>query len=355
MSASDLVIDGFTNREFSVDELTHVMNMVPNRYGLVTQLGIFPPPLPLSTTHVGLEQQDWSLNLLPATQRGAPGTRGTVGKRKRLLFEIPQITHEDAITVADVQNLRAFGSFAPKMLEDSMREKLVTMVSKHALTHEWYRINALQGKLLDSDGAVMYNFFTEFGITPPVAAFSGVASIPAKLRNIKRHIELNLKGETMTRVMCLASKQFMEMLFADTEIKTAYNMAMASFQAMVAANPTLSDRRFSFVVQEIEFVEYLGTAASPNADGTFTTRKFIPDGDAVFFPLGTMESARQWVAPGDFEESVNMPGQLFYAKEARDKWGRSRDILTQSNLLVMWQRPALLVRGTTGADGDNIG
>ncbi len=325
MSVSDLVIDGFTNREFSVDELTHVMNIIPNNYGLVTQLGIFPKPLPLSTTYVGLERQNWSLNLLPATARGAPGTRGNVGKRDRLVFEIPQITHEDMVSVADVQNLRAFGSFAPKMLEDLMREKLVTMVNKHALTHEWYRINALQGKLLDSDGSEMYNFFTEFGITQAVAAFSG-ANISAKLRAIKRHIEDNLKGEVMTRVLCLASKQFMEMLFADSVINAAYNAAMAAYQGMVAANPTLSDRRFSFVLQEIEFIEYTGTAASPNADGTYTTRKFIPDGDAVFLPLGTMESARQWVAPGDFEEAVNMPGQLFYAKEARDKWGRSREV-----------------------------
>lgn len=354
MSGSDLVIDGFTNREFSVDELTHVMNIVPNNYGLVTQLGIFPPPLPLSTTYVGLEIQNWTLNLLPATERGSPGTRGSVGKRERKLFEIPQITHLDAVTVADVQNLRAFGSYAPKMLEDTIREKLVTMVNKHALTHEWYRVNALQGKLLDSDGSVMYNWFTEFGITQAVAAFQS-ANIPAKLRTIKRHIEDNLKGETMTRVVCLASKQFMEMLFADSDIKKAYDAAMAAFAAMVQANPTLSDRRFSFFLQEIEFIEYTGSASSPNADGTYTTRKFIPDGDAVFFPLGTMESARQWVAPGDFEEAVNMPGKLFYAKETRDRWGRSREILTQSNLLVMWQRPALLVRGTTGGSGDTVG
>jgi len=354
MAASDLVIDGFTNREFSVDELTQVMNVMPNDYGLVSQLGIFPAPLPLSTTSVGVEIQNWTLNLLPATARGAPGTRGSVGKRSRKLFEIPQITHEDAVTVSDVQNLRAFGSFAPKMLEDLVREKLFTMVKKHALTHEWYRINALQGKLLDSDGTEMYNFFDEFGITQAVGAFSG-ANIPAKLRAIKRHIEDNLKGETMTGVICLASKQFMEMLFADTVVLAAYNQAMAAHQALVAVNPTLQDRRFSFVLQEIQFIEYTGSAASANADGTYTTRKFIPDGDALFFPLGTMESARQWVAPGDFEEAVNMPGQLFYAKEARDKWGRSREMLTQSNLLVMWQRPALLVRGTTGGSGDTVG
>ncbi len=348
------VIDGFTNREFGVDELSETMNIIPNRYGLVTQLGIFPPPTPIATTYVSVERQNWSLNLLPATQRGAPGTRGSIGRRDRKIFEVPQITHEDHVSVADVQNLRAFGSYAPKMLEDTVRERLITMVGKHAITHEWYRVRALQGHILDADGSVMLDFFTEFGVTRPVAAFGAAGTIPERLRKIKRYVERKLRGETMSRVLCIASKGFMEMLFTDAEVKSLYNQAMTAHLALVASNPGLHDRRFSFMLQEIEFVEYEGVASSVNADGTFTERRFIPDGDAIFLPLGTMESARQYAAPGDFEEAVNMPGRLFYAKEARERFGRSRDLLTQSNLLVLWRRPELLVRGTTGNTGENI-
>lgn len=346
---TDLVIEGFTDREFSVRELTEIMNVTPNRYGLVTQLGIFPPPMPISTTYVSLERQNWSLNLLPATERGGPGTKGSVGKRDKKIFEVPQITHEDAVKVADVQNLRMFGSYAPKMLEDAVAEKLVTMANKHFITHEWYRVNTLQGKLLDSDGSVMLNLFTEFGITQGVAAFGGVSSVVALLRTIKRHIERNLHGETMSGVICLASYEFMEMLFVDTEIKAAYNAAMAGWQTAVAMNPVLNDRRFSFTVQEITFIEYSGTASAPNPDGTFTTRRFIPSGDAIFLPIGTTDSARQYAAPGDFAECVNMPGELFYAKEKvnGDGYNRSREFLTQSNLLPLWRRPELLIRGTT--------
>ncbi len=89
---NDMAIGGFIDREFAVDELTEQINIVPNMYGLVTQLGIFPPPRPLSTTYFGIERQNWSLNLLPITERGGPGTRGTVGKRDRKIFEVPQIT-----------------------------------------------------------------------------------------------------------------------------------------------------------------------------------------------------------------------------------------------------------------------
>lgn len=352
---TDMVIEGFTDREFSAAELTETINIIPNNYGLVTQMGIFGPPKPLSTTYFRLERANYTLNLLPSTERGAPGSKGRTSRRDVKIFEVPSITHEDEVTVADVQNLRAFGSMAPRMLEDKIGEKLLTMANKHQLTHEWYRVQALQGKILDADGSTMINYFTEFGITQSVAAFgAGGVVVSALLRNIKRHMEANLKGEVMSGIGCLASPEFMELLFADAEIKAAYNAAMAAHSMYVMLNPTLRDRRFSFSVQEITFVEYIGSADAPNADGTFTNRKFIPAGDARFFPLGTMNTANQYVAPGDFEEAVNMPGQLFYAKESRDKWGRSRELLTQSNLLVLWNRPELLVRGTNSGSGGTL-
>jgi hypothetical protein len=352
---TDLTIEGFTDREFSVEELSEAINIIPNRYGLITALGIFAAPTALSTTYVALERQNWTLNLLPATERGGPGTKGTVGKRDRKLFEIPQITHEDDVKVADVQNLRAFGSKAGKMLEELINEKLITMANKHYVTHEWYRVNALQGKILDSDGSVMLNLFTEFNITQPVAAFGAVgATVPVLLRTIKRQIERSLKGEVMSGIGAIASPEFMEMLFADTEIKAAYNASLTAWEVAVRLNPTLADRRFSFTVQEITFMEYPATFNAPNADGTFTVRRAIPSGDCIFFPLGTQQTARQYVAPGDFEEAINMPGQLLYAKEKRDPWGRGRELLTQSNLLPMWNQPELLVRGTTGASGGNV-
>lgn len=351
---TDMVIDGFSDREFKVDELTTIINKVPNKYGLVTNLGIFPAPKPISTTYVALERKNWTLNLLPASERGAPGTKGSVGKRDRKLFEIPQITHEDSVKVADVQNLRAFGSYAPQMLEDLVTEKLVTMASKHAITHEWYRVNALQGRVLDSDGSTMIDLYDEFDITQPVAAFGAASSKVSLIRTIKRQMERSLQGEVMSGVACLASYEFMEMLFADTAILAAYNAAMAAWQAFIAMNPTLSDRRFSFTVQEVTFMEYDGTASSPNPDGTSTVRRFIPSGDAIFFPLGTQSSAQQWAAPGDFKEALNMPGQTLYAKMKGDGWDREQQILTQSNVLPLWVRPELLVRGTTGSDGGNV-
>lgn len=344
---TDLAIEGFTDREFSVEELTSIINNVPNMFGLTQQLGLFPYAPPLSTTYFGVEINNWTLNLLPITERGAPGTQGRVGKRTKKIFEVPQITHSDSVMVADVQNLRSFAQYAPKMLEDTIADKLATMARKHFITHEWHNVTMLRGQMRDADNGVVLDVFSEFGITQGVTAFghSGM-QIDTRYRAIKRYMELNLKGETMTRVCCLASPGYMEMLFTDSRIKASYDAAMASYAAMVAVNPTLNDQRFGWVFNDVVHYEYVGSAPVLNADGSETVRQFVPDNEAIFFPLGTQECAHAYVAPGDFEESVNMPGQLFYAKEAQEKFGRGREILTQSNRLPLWKKPALLVKAT---------
>jgi hypothetical protein len=340
-----LTINGFTDREFTAEELTTVMVDIPNMYTAVTQMGIFKDPLPLPTTYVAIEIDNMVLNLLPVTERGAPATKGSDGKRKRRLIEIPMSAHEELITVGDLQNLIAFGSKAPMMLEDAVNRRLLTMVMKHQLTHEWRRIGALSGKILDSDGSTLLDLFSEFGVSQQQVPFGGASSFNEYVVQVKRHIEDNLRGDTMTMIGCLCSPEFFDMILTDTDVKAAYNAAAA----MMRLNPNIDDVRPGFLHQGVYFAEYRGSGAAKNADGTVTTRKFIPAGDARFFPMGTMQSSWSYTAPGDFLEALNMPGQLFYAKSAPVDLNRGLLLHTQSAFLPIWTRPATLVRGHTGS------
>jgi len=162
------------------------------------------------------------------------------------------------------------------------------------------------------------------------------------IRAIKRHIEDNLLGDTMTGLACLCSAAYMDWLLTNDEIKQAYDYAANQLTAL-GANPRISDRRYNFVYQDVTFVEYRGRASSINADGTTTVRKFIADGEAQYFPVGTVDTFNCYAGPGDFAEALNMPGQLYYAKAAGGKWNRSVDLLTQSNFLPICRRPRLLV------------
>jgi hypothetical protein len=90
--------------------------------------------------------------------------------------------HEDTINVGDLQNLRAFGGNAPIMLNDAVSRKLLTMALKHQLTHEWRRIGALSGLILDSDGSTMIDLYSEFGVTKKVEFFGAAGSVSSTSR-----------------------------------------------------------------------------------------------------------------------------------------------------------------------------
>ncbi len=342
---TDMAFEGFLDREFTAEGMTAAMNIIPNMYDMVTRLGVFGNPVSLATTFVQLEINNGVLSLLPVTERGGPATKGYDGKRAKKVFEIPQIGHEDTVLAAAIQNAKAFGQFAPVYFADEVNRKLMQMAMKHYLTHEWHRVGALSGIILDSDGGTMLNLFTEFGVSEKIEYFGAAGDIAQHCRNIKRHIEDNLLGDTMTGVAALCSTEFYDMLLSDTDVKAAYNAAAA----VSAQNPNINDVRPMFFHQGITFVEYRGSAGVKNADGTTTTRRFIPANTARFFPVGTMDSAASFVAPGDFIETVNMPGQLFYAKPHTIKHGRGVEIYTQSNMLPLWKRPAVLVRGSTAS------
>ena len=118
---------------------------------------------------------------------------------------------------------------------------------------------------------------------------------------------------------------------------------------VVHGNPNIDDVRPAFFHQGVLFMEYRGASSQLNQDGTTTARKFIPANTARFFPLGTIQSAVSFAAPGDFIECLNMPGYLYYAKAAPVRFDRGVDLHTQSSFLPLWTRPKTLVKGSTAA------
>lgn len=332
------MLDIFNNEAFSTIELTNAINVVPNKFGRIGEIGLFTPRS-TRTTSVAVEFNNGVLNLLPSNKRGGPATPNRTGKRSLKNFNIPHFSLEDTILAEDVQNVRAFGSETDlEVVQDVVNERLIEMSNKHDITREWLRAGALRGTILDSDGSVILNLFTEFGVTQKAVDFvlgTGTTDIKAKCAEITDHIRLNLLGDTMTGVHALCSRSWFDKFVNHAAVKDAFIYQ----QGQNVLRDNMSDR---FVFQGITFEVYLGTAV--DADGT--ERKFIPDGDVRFFPLGTSSSFYDYSAPADFVETVNTLGLPKYAKQAVDaKFQRFVEIHTQMNPLPICLRPALLVRG----------
>jgi hypothetical protein len=328
----------FDNPAFSMASLTAAINYVPNRYGRLEQLNLFPAK-PVRTRQIIVEERNGVLNLLPTLPPGSPGTVGTRGKRTLRSFVIPHIPHDDVVLPEEVQGLRAFGSETEmEAIAGVMARHLETMRNKHALTLEHLRMGALKGVILDADGSELYDLYDEFEITPKSIGFelgTATTNVKAKCIDLLRYIEDSLQGEFMTGVHVLCSPEFFTALTGHAKIEKVYENWQ---QGLVL----IHDVRAGFTFGGITFEEYRGQASDMNG----TVRRFIAAGEAHAFPVGTIDTFGTYFAPADFNETVNTLGQALYAKQAPRLFERGTDLHTQSNPLPMCHRPGLLVKLT---------
>jgi hypothetical protein len=332
------MLNPFSNDAFQMVALTAAINKIPNTYGRLEQLGLMPPE-GVRTRTLLIEEMSGVLNLLPTMPVGAPATLGTQAKRKVRSFVIPHIPHDDVVLPEEVQGLRAFGSENDlEALANLIARKLQNMRNKHAITLEHLRMGALKGVILDADGSILYDLYSEFGITAKSVNFAlttNTTEVLLKVLEVKRHIEDNLRGEFMTGIMCLCSQGFFDALTTHPKVKEAY-------QRWQQGQLLFTDNRTNFSFGGIVFEEYRGQATDPSG----VVRKFIADDEAHFFPLGTASTFRTYFAPADFNETANTLGLPLYAKQAPRKFERGTDLHTQSNPLPLCLRPEILVRGT---------
>ncbi|MBF0099170.1 MAG: major capsid protein [Magnetococcales bacterium] len=328
----------FTQNAFGSVALTAAINILPNRYGRLEEMGLMPSR-PVRLRHIAVEERNGVLSLLPTTTVGAAGTVGVRGKRKMRSFMIPHIPHDDVVLPEEVQGVRSFGTENDLVaVADVLAMHLQSMRDKHAITLEHLRMGALKGVILDADGSTLYDLYAEFGITAKVINFelsNAGTDVKAKCLELKRHVEDNLRGEFMTGIHCLVSSEFFDAL-------TGHAKVIKAWELWQQGDALRADQRQGFTFAGVTFQEYRGQATDING----TVRRFIAAGDAHAFPLGTSQTFATYFAPGDFNETVNTLGQPLYAKQEPRKFDRGTDLHTQSNPLPMCHRPGVLVRLT---------
>ena len=339
----DEIINPFDQDAFSMANLSAAIDIMPNLYGRVNQLGIFSGESNITTRTAIVEERNGVLTLLKTQPPGSPGPQNKVGKRKVRSFVVPHIPLDDQIKPEEFSGIRGFGlTSALETLQSVMFTHLQTARDKFAITLEHLRMGALKGIILDADASTLYNLYTEFGISPKTVDFaldvhSPFTDVAAKCREIVRHMEDNLHGEVMTGVRCLVDATFFDALIAHPNVEKFYLNYAAALQMTQGADP-----RKGFPFAGVTFEEYRGTADDENG----VARPFIAAGEGHAYPEGTMSSFKTIYAPADFIETVNTPGIPLYAKQAMEKMGRWVDVHIQSNPLPMCFRPAILVKVT---------
>ena len=332
------MLDPFAGGGFSLTTLSAAINKLPNRYGRLQEMGLFPLK-GLTTRSVEIEEKNGILTLVPTKPWGAPASQNNSGKRALRSFAVPHMPLEDAILASDVQGIRSFGTEnGVDPVTQRVQEKLQEMRDKMDQTLEWRRFGALKGILMDADGSTtLYNLYTEFGITQKTVDFV-IGTAGTDVRNIcatvKRWIEDHLYGERMTGVRVLVSPEFYDKFVSHANVKAVY----ANWQAAQERNG--GDMRSGFTFGGLTFEEY----RAQTSDATGSMQRYIANGDGHAFPEGTVNSFQTFAAPADFNETVNTIGLQYYAKMAPQKFERGMDVHVQSNVLPLCLRPEILVR-----------
>jgi hypothetical protein len=319
---------------FTTADISAAINVIPNRYGRLNELGLFPVKGVINNT-VMVEEQGGSLSLLTATEYGAPGQVGTIGKRKVRTFTVPSFVYDERVSPYDVVGLRQFGVDGQAAVASYLNQRMETARAKHDQTLEYLRMGALKGVVVDGGGNTIVDLFTDFGIVKKSVDFvlgTSTTDVRGKCMEVVRHIEDNLLGEMASGVRALVSQEFFDKLVNHAKVKEAY----ANYQE--AANRLGGDMRKGFTFGSITFEEY---RASVN--GT----RFITADYGQAFPVGTTQTFQTFAAPADFNETVGQMGQLYYAKVMEEEMGRGYIVHTQSHPLPLCLRPAVLVEVKT--------
>lgn len=329
-----VILDVFNNRAFAATELTEAINLVPNRYGRLNDMGLFTNR-GIRTRTVAIQISEGTLNLLPSRPYGGTPSLGLPVTRSARNFPVPHFPHNDFLLASDVQDIIGFnlGRFDLADAQDLLTDKLEIMTSKHFITWEFMRWGALNGRIYDADGVLLLDLFAEFGITQTVIPMNLTgAGLSGRLTTLKRYFEANLKGSPMSGIHVFASPSFWDALMLNPDIEKY--MTQYRGTAMLG-----EDYRNSFSYFGVTFEEFDGYATDVNGG----VHKFVPDGKALAVPMGTVDIFRMYWAPADFLETVNRTGLMsMYAKQKRMDFDRGIEIHTQSNPLPLVARPELV-------------
>ncbi|MBR0871194.1 major capsid protein [Bradyrhizobium tropiciagri] len=330
-------------------QLSTAVNRIPNNYGLLNALGLFPSEGSVSTL-VEISIEDGTIRVLAAKERGAPGTANDRGQRKSFWVEIPHFPMLDLITPRDLQNMvEIIGrSKGTRTLDSEVAKRLFSIRQKHSVTLEWVRMGALKGVITDGNGDTLLDLYDFFGVTKKTIDFAlGTAGtdIISKCQELRQSMATNLKGETMTRPEVIVDSNFFSKFVQHAKVEKFWvNWQAASELARAKYDPAGGQLGRVFEFQQILFREYYGTA--PVGKPPVST-PFVPANYGYAYPAGTQNMFETWNAPAEDVRVVNQPGQDIWISPEILKHGEGIELKSQSNCLAVCKRPEALVECMT--------
>ncbi|QZP22841.1 major capsid protein [Pseudomonas sp. DR208] len=317
----------FEDDAFSVSSLTAAINEQEYLPGRISSLGLFREE-GISTLTVQIEKDGDTLALVPSGERGTSGL--VVGGTKRTLipFNTVHLPERFTIKADEIQGIRAFGTRSElQAVQDVVNKRLAKARRQLDATHEFQRMGALNGQVLDADGkTVLLDIYKSFGVNRQKLQM-GLNSPDTELR-VKCGEALDMQEEalgsvTSTGSRALCGKNFWNKLIVHKSVKETY------LNTMQAAS-LRGDARESFEFGGIVWERYRGKVAGV---------AFVHDDKALLIPEGVPDLYISSFAPADYMETVNTQGIPYYSKIEPLPFNKGVAGEAQSNPLHLCTRP----------------
>jgi hypothetical protein len=331
----------FEGDAFGLISLSGAIDRVDYAPGFLGSLGLFSPD-PVSNSTVWIDERDGEIQLVPTSPSGAPPEELVKDDRKARPFRVPRIAKGATLYAREIASIRAFGSEnEQERVQTEYMRRLARVRQDVEVTHEHMRLGALQGILLDADGStVIYNYFTEFGITPAADVSFDLDDDDADVAGIARQLARSMARSSRgaigmgATIHALAGDEFYDALINHPQVRETYlNWSAAADLRDQAAFG-------AFTYGGVTWHNYRGT------DDNSTVA--IDVDEAKFFPMNAPGVFSHIMAPADeFMPFVGAPGQSVYAMNILD---RDRQAWTRGEVysypLMICKRPEVLRTGT---------
>lgn len=314
----------FDSDIFTMASLTAAINEVTYQPSQIGDAGLFEAE-GISTTHLVIEKDGDTLGLVESKPRGAPGTVVGADKRTGVSFQAAHLPTTATVLADEVQNVRAFGSEDNEQaVQTVVNQRLAKMARRIDMTHEYHRLGAIQGKVLDSDGSTLYDLFQSFGMTQQTVEMkldTATTDVQGKSLDIHEAIEDALGGLSYTGVTVRCGKSFWKKFITHSKVKEAYERFQAGAQLR-------ADPRAPFPFGGLFWERYRGGGDVK-----------IGDTEAYASPEGVMDLFITRFAPGDYMDTVNTLGLPFYSSSKMLDHNKGVELEAQSNPAHLCTRP----------------
>jgi len=338
-------------------EVTQEVNRIPNMFGLLNALGLFPNETKASK-FVKIGYKDGEIYVLAAEPRGAQGDVGADDTENFIILEIPHFPHIDRIGPDDVDNMLVIvnGVATPDSIDRQLAAKLLNIRRKHSITREYIRLGALRGLIKDGKGRTLYDLYDVFGITKKVVDFTlgtSATNIMDKCEEVRDHVQTHVQGETMGNVEAIVSPTFFSKLIVHEKVEKFWlNAQNAGVHSLISREQLGGNWGRVFEFSDILFREYKGSLPVKDAVGSITNAANVPTGKGNAYPTGTQNMMRTFDGPFFHMDRLNMTpdgegDEMILITTKQLDHGEGIELKSQSNALAVCKQPECIVELTT--------